>query len=128
MMDMEFEKLKDTPGMEIINVNTTAAREHVGEIELALRLIKELDRCVMKTLVITGILNVHKQIVIHMVCFVTMILNNVPATLGVSKVYSPREIVTQQKLDMNKDCKVHFGTYVEASKDAKITNTMKSRT
>ena len=44
MMDMEFEKLKDTPGMELIDVNTTAACEHVGEIERAIRRIKERAR------------------------------------------------------------------------------------
>ena len=82
----------------------------------------------MKTLVIAGILNIHKQIMIHMVYFVTIMLNAVPATLGVSKIYSLCEIVTQRKLDMNKDCKVRFGTYVEAREDTQITNTMKSRT
>ena len=29
---------------------------------------------------------------------------------------------------MNKDFKVRFGTYVEANKDARITNALKSRT
>ena len=82
----------------------------------------------MNTLVIAGILNVHKQIVIHMIYFVTMMLNAVPATLGVSVVYSLHEIVTQCKLDMNKDCKVRFSTYMEASEDAQITNKMKSIT
>ena len=60
MMDMEFEKIKDAPGMEIIDVNTTAACEHVGEIEQAIRLIKERSICVMNTLVIADILNFHK--------------------------------------------------------------------
>ena len=82
----------------------------------------------MKTLVIASILNVHKQIVICMIYVVTMMLNAVPATLGVSEVYSSREIVTQRKINMNKDFKLRFGTYVEASKDAKIKSTMKSRT
>ena len=61
-----------------------------------------------------------------MIYFVTVMLNDVPDTLGVSEVYSPRKIVTQSKLDMNKDCKIRFGKYVEASKDAQITNKMKS--
>ena len=63
-----------------------------------------------------------------MIYFVTMMLNAVPATLGVSEVYYLRDIVTQWKLDMDKDCKVRFVMYVEARKDAQITNTMKSRT
>jgi hypothetical protein len=42
MMDMEFEKLK--PLMPHVALNTTAAREHVGEIEQKIRVIKERAR------------------------------------------------------------------------------------
>ena len=31
MMDMEFGKVKDQEGMELVDVNTTTARKHVGE-------------------------------------------------------------------------------------------------
>ena len=41
MMDMEFEKIKEQEGMEVVDVNTTAAREHVGEIEHGIRYLKE---------------------------------------------------------------------------------------
>ena len=30
IMDMEFEQLKDAPGMELVDMNTTTSREHVG--------------------------------------------------------------------------------------------------
>ena len=33
MMDMEFEKVKDEKGMELVGGNTTSARVHVGETE-----------------------------------------------------------------------------------------------
>ena len=82
--------------MELIDANTTAYRKYVGEIERDIKIIKERSIFFMKTLVIKGILNVHKQIVIHMICFVNMVLNAVRATLGVSKVYYPRKIVTQR--------------------------------
>ena len=62
----------------------------------------------MKTLAIVGILNVHKQTVIHMIYFVNMMINDVRATLGVSKIYFQREIVTQWKLNMNRDCREHL--------------------
>jgi hypothetical protein len=39
LMDMEFEKLKDV--MSNITINTTAAREHVREIERKIQVIKE---------------------------------------------------------------------------------------
>ena len=38
LMDMEFEKVRDK--LAIVKVNTTAAREHVPDIERQIRLIK----------------------------------------------------------------------------------------
>ena len=42
LMDNEFEKVRDL--LSIVEVNTTAAREHVGEIEREHRTIKEVAR------------------------------------------------------------------------------------
>ena len=39
LMDMEFEKIKDD--FDKVEVNTTAAREHVAEIERGIRHVKE---------------------------------------------------------------------------------------
>ena len=44
-MDQEFEKnVDDIPKLEI---NTTATREHVGDIECAIRTVKELSHTVV---------------------------------------------------------------------------------
>ncbi len=48
MMDMEFEKLR--PLMLHVALNTTAAQEHVGEIEQKIRVIKERARGTFNTL------------------------------------------------------------------------------
>ena len=48
MMDMEFEKLVDL--LHNVTINTTAAREHIGEIERKIRVIKERARGTMNTL------------------------------------------------------------------------------
>jgi hypothetical protein len=48
MMDLEFEKLK--PLMPHVALNTTATREHVGEIERKIRVIKERARSTFNTL------------------------------------------------------------------------------
>ena len=58
----------------------------------------------------------------------TLFVNAIPDTLGVSERYSPREIVTQRKFDFERDCKVQFGAYVQASDNTIVTNTMKLRT
>ena len=44
LMDMEFEKIRDV--LPMVEVNTTAAREHVPEIERRIRTIKEHVRSV----------------------------------------------------------------------------------
>ena len=44
LMDMEFEKVKDE--VALVELNTTAAREHVGEIKRSIRVVKERCRCV----------------------------------------------------------------------------------
>ena len=48
LMDNEFEKL--TSLVPIIQINTTAAKEHVPEIKRRIRLIKERGRGILNTL------------------------------------------------------------------------------
>ena len=123
MMDMEFVKLEDKSDTLI---NTTAAREHVGDIERAIRVIRERCRCVTSELPYKRHMPDH--FVIYLVYFVVMWINAVPSTSGASVVYSPREIVTGRKMDFSKHCKARFGSYVEASDDPDVTNTERDRT
>ena len=48
LMDQEFDKIVDE--ILLAEVNTTAAREHVAEIERAIRVIKERCRGILSTL------------------------------------------------------------------------------
>ena len=57
MMDMEFEKNKDD--FDRVEVNTTAAREYVGEIERGIWLVKEQSRCVISDLCVAGFTFLH---------------------------------------------------------------------
>ena len=111
--------------MDLVKCNTTAAREHVAEIERAHRTIKERARRVVAELPFDCLPH---MLVIHLVYFVVKWLNAVPADLGISTDLSPREIVTRVGIDLAKDARYPFGTYVEASYDDDVTNTMKSRT
>ena len=70
----------------------------------------------------------HKQNVIFVVYFVIVFVNTVPAMEGISRVLSPHEIITHQKIDFKKDCISQFGLHVEANTDAAITNDTMSRT
>jgi len=122
-MDQEFDKVENEIGL--VEVNTSAAREHVGEIERMIRVIKERARGISATLPYSYL---PRQMVIHLIYFVVLCLNSVPSALGISQVHSPREIVTWRGLDFNKHFKHQFGTYVEAHEDPVITNTNRSCT
>ena len=50
LIDMEFEKVKDQEGMELVDVNTTAACEHRGEIERGIHYPKERCCCSVSTI------------------------------------------------------------------------------
>ena len=111
--------------MKTVTINTAAPREHLPEIERAIREIKNRCRAILSTLPYDYY---HRQIIIHLVYFVVRMINAVPSKVGVSRSLSPSEIVFGRKLDYNIDCRISYGSYVEASPDADITNTMDART
>jgi hypothetical protein len=80
MMDMEFEKFKDL--LPNIALNTTAAREHVGEIEMKIRVIKERARGMISTLPYKML---PKLVIIKLLHFCMMWMNSFPVKSGVSK-------------------------------------------
>jgi hypothetical protein len=123
LMDMEFKKLKDK--LPNVILNTTAAREHVGEIERKIRVVKERVRCT------TSILPYNilpKLMIIELMHCCVMWMNSFPVKSGISKRWSPREIVSRHRLDAKLHCKVPFGAYCEVHVDPDITNTMEPRT
>jgi hypothetical protein len=124
LMDMEFEPLVDT--MEEVHINTTAAREHVGDIERKIREIKERTRGTVSEVPFKHCMP--DQAIIHLVYFIVLWINGFPTANGVSEAYLPREMVTGMKLDFGKHCRVPFGAYVEASFDDEVTNMLKERT
>ena len=124
LMDMEFETLKDK--CEDVTINTTAAREHVSDIERAIREIKERARSVISELPFKHCMP--DVMLVHLIKFVTFWINSFVNENGASKVFSPRELLTGMKVDYNKHCQARFGAYVEASDDADVTNDMRDRT
>ena len=102
-----------------LDINTTTAREHVGEIKSAIRTVKELSCDVVSYQTYTVL---QKSRVIHLVYFAVLWLNNKPNKLGISQVNLPREIFTKCKLHLEKHCKAGFGDYVQASYNHDIDN------
>ncbi len=80
LMDMEFEKLRDKLSNEILN--TTAAREHVGEIERKIRVVKERARSTISILPYKLLL---KRVIIKLMHFCVMWMNSFPVKLGISE-------------------------------------------
>ena len=123
MMDMEFEKLK--PLMPHVALNTTAAREHVGEIERKIRVIKERARGKFNTLPYKKLPRV---MVIELLHFCVMWMNSFPVKSGISEKWSPRELISRTKLDAKLHCRAPFGSYCEMHIHPDITNTLEPRT
>jgi hypothetical protein len=122
-MDMEFEKLKDK--LPNVTLNTTAAREHVGEIKRKIRVVKERARSTMSILPYKLL---SKLVIVELMYFCVMWMNSFPVKSGISEKWSPREIVLRHKLDAKMHCKVPFGAYCEVHVNPDITNTMEPRT
>ncbi len=79
-MDMVLEKLKDK--LPNVILNTTAAREHVGEIERKIRVVKERVRC-MTSILPYNILP--KIMVIELMHFCIMWMNSFLIKSGISE-------------------------------------------
>ncbi|KAL7460882.1 LOW QUALITY PROTEIN: hypothetical protein ACHAXS_001318, partial [Conticribra weissflogii] len=123
LMDGEFEAVKEkVPGVVI---NTTAAQEHVGDIERKIWVIKERAQGTLNTLPFQTL---PKQILIELIYFHVLWLNAFPVKNGISDCFSPREIVLRQKLDYKKHCKVPFGSYCEVHDEPTLLNSMVART
>ena len=120
LMDMEFKPL--TEKMDDVLINTTSAREHVGDVERMIRTIKERCRSVLSEIPYKDCMP--DQFIVHLLYFVTKWLNAFRNEHG----FSPKEMVTGQTMDFTKHCKARFGAYVEASPDRDRTNEMTDRT
>ena len=68
--------------------------------------------------------NIPGQIIIELVRFLGIWINQYPSENEVSGVYSPRNIIMVQYLSYDKHCKLIFSSCVESHEDTNITNNM----
>jgi hypothetical protein len=118
-MDREFESVKATCSQ--LPINTTAANEHVPEIERTVKTVKDRARGVYNTLPFTG--GLPKLMTIEQIHFIVLWLNTFPVKLGISTKFSPRELVRRHKLSAKIHCKTPFGTYCEVHDEPDPSNT-----
>ena len=119
-MDGEFAPLEADVKNLGMQLNTTAANEHVPQIERQIRVIKERTRCVRHTLPFKYI---PRLMLIEMVHTSVLWLNVFPPKGGVSDTISPRLILTGIPFDYNKHCKYVFGTYGQVHEEPTPSNT-----
>ena len=123
LMDTEFEKIKDM--LPMVEFNTTAAREHVPEIELQIRKIKERVRSVTSDFPFNPIPMLVLVQTLYTIC---LWLNAIRSLSGMDRGLSSRELVTGRGVDYNKDCRADLGAYIQASTDKVVTNDNTPRT
>ena len=123
MMDGKFEKVKDS--LPTILCNTTAAKEHVAEAERKIRVVKEQNRGVVKTLLFTYI---PRRMKIEFIYFVTIWLNAFPVKSCVSETFSQREILLCWKMYLKNHCRLIPGSYSEVHDEPNPSNTTVSHT
>jgi hypothetical protein len=78
-MDREFECLRSN--LPELNLNTTAASDHVPDVERQMRVLKERSRAILSTLPFQAIPG---RIIIELVYYAAFWLNAFPPSSGVS--------------------------------------------
>jgi hypothetical protein len=101
MMDMESKKLKNL--LPQVALNTTAAREHVGEIKQKIRVIKERPRETINTLPCKKL---PRLVVIELLQCCIMWMNSFPIRSGISDKWSPCELGLRHKPDAKLNCRM----------------------
>ena len=120
---MKFDKVRYK--LAIIEVSTTAAKEHVPEIERQIHLIKEHVRCTTSDFPFDPI---PRLVLIHVVYTCVMWINAIPRKAGAVQGISSHELVTGRTVNYKRDYRACIGGYVEASTDAIVTNDNMHRT
>lgn len=124
LMDNEFESLRPH-FLDKLEINTTAKNEHVGEIERKIRHIKNRSRSMKASLPYKAL---PKCVIKALLSNVVLWMNALQSNLGISKEFSPREIVLRRQLNVSRRAPYRFGSYGEAFEDPTTTNTMQERT
>ncbi len=127
--DLEFESIRkqlEHPECGSIKVSICNKKEHVAEVERTIRTIKERFRSIWHSLPFKRI---PKVMLDAMLDHVKTWLNSFPRRNGISDTYSPRTIITGKTIDYTRQCRIPFGSYVQAYQDNDVkTNTERERT
>jgi hypothetical protein len=120
-MDNEFACLQEL--LPFIEIELTAAGEHVCKIERSHRTLKNRARGVLAELLYSYY---PTQMIIHLIYHVVLWLN--ATNFNLLPNISAREFITGMGIDIDAHCQQPFGQYCEPHDDQEVTNTMSPRT
>ena len=123
LMDRKFDCIRDSlPDEE--NINTTAANEHIPEIERKNCMTKQRARALIINFTFKKIPG---QIIIGLIQFVGLCLNQDISGNRVLYVYPQRKTIMGRNLAYENHYKFRFGSCVESHDDSKITKDTEDR-
>ena len=120
-MDNKFEPVCEH--VPSANMNTPAAAEHIAEIEWNIRYIKERAHGILCTLPYPAL---STQMLIHLLHFIVMWLNNFPSAMGILTQNSSWELIVRDRLNFKKHCCALFGSYCKVYEENMLTNSMRT--
>ena len=123
LMDGQFDGMSNELSGLGIRLNITGRQEHVPEIERYIRTLKERIRSVYNTLPFKSM---PPMMLAELVSYCNFWLNSFPKEDGISKILSPRTIITGKQINYLKHCKLEFGEYVQTHEEH--DNTLTTRT
>ena len=95
-------------------MNLTRSNEHVPQIDIRIRVVKERARCVRHSLHFDRIPII---LLIHIVFFSVKILNYFPTKGGLSTVYSPKTIVSGKILQYKRHLALNIVQYFQVHEE-----------
>ena len=124
LMDGEFEPLHNDLNQASINLNITAANEHLLQIKQQIRVIKERVQATCHSLPFKMM---PQLMLIKMVYNAVKWINVFPLKGGISEFLSLWTILTGTQLNYAMDCHLPFGSYIQAHEEPNLTNGQESR-
>ena len=110
LADGQFESTRGKVADMGITLNTASPEEHVPEVELYIRTIKENSRSVVNVLPFKKL---PPRMLTELVYYSNFWNNVFPNKKGVSRAMSPRSIITGEDIDYEQHCKLESGEYVQ---------------
>jgi hypothetical protein len=102
-------------------LNCTSANEHVGDIECAIRLVKERIRSFITSFPFRYIPRIIKLELVNLIVFTT---NHIVRKNSISPYLSPSRIVLGQALDASKSCHLAIGSYCQIHEETLPRNSV----